>query len=58
MEEGSMSFELLAIDLGKPWFHLHGVEPDGVILSKKISRTKLLAAVMELAPANPVGWLH
>ncbi|HET7879971.1 MAG TPA: hypothetical protein VFL55_03735 [Acetobacteraceae bacterium] len=53
-----MSFVLLTIDLGKPWFHLHGVDADRVILSKKISRTKLFAAVMELAPANPVGWHH
>ena len=45
-----MSLELLAIDLGKASFHLHGVSRDGVILSRKITRPKLFAAVQELSP--------
>jgi transposase len=50
--EGSMSFELVAIDLGKSSFHLHGVDRDGVVLSRKISRGKLHTAVCDLAPAR------
>jgi transposase len=47
-----MSFKLVAIDVGKRSFHLHGVDGDGVILSRKISRVRLFAAVSELAPAK------
>jgi hypothetical protein len=39
-EEG-MSLDLLAIDLGKQSFHIHGIDSDGVIISRKISRAKL-----------------
>jgi transposase len=49
-KEGSMALELLAIDLGKRSFHLYGIDSDGVILSRKVSRTKLAEAVGELAP--------
>lgn len=45
-----MSFELVAIDLGKSSFHLHGVDRAGGVLSRKVTRTKLFAAVSELAP--------
>jgi transposase len=46
-----MSFELLAIDLGKRFFHLHGIGDDGSVFSRKACRTELLAVVTELAPA-------
>src|SRR3984893_14751509 len=46
-----MSLELLAIDLGKQSFHIHGIDSDGVIISRKISRAKLMGAIEELAPA-------
>lgn len=47
-----MAFELMAIDLGKHSFHLHGVSSDGLVLSRKLSRAKLFAAVRELAPSS------
>ncbi len=47
-----MTFDLLAIDLGKQSFHLHGVCSDGVVLSRKVSRGKLFAVVTELAPLS------
>jgi transposase len=47
-----MALELLAIDLGKQSFHLYGVDSDGVILSRKVSRTKLAEAVDGIAPAT------
>jgi hypothetical protein len=50
-KEGTMSLELLAIDLGKRSFHIHGIDSDGVIISRKISRAKLIGAIEELAPA-------
>src|SRR5271156_382816 len=50
--EGSMSLELLAIDLGKRSFHLYGIDADGVIVSRKVSRAKLVEAVQNLAPAT------
>lgn len=49
-KEGNMSLELLAIDLGKRSFHCHGIDSDGVILSRKVSRAKLLETIKELAP--------
>ncbi len=30
-----MTMDLLAIDLGKLSFHLHGVDADGVVVSRK-----------------------
>jgi transposase len=45
-----MSLELLAIDLGKQSFHLHGVDADGVIISRKVSRAKFAKMVGDLAP--------
>ena len=47
-----MSVQLVAIDLGKLSFHLHGVDYDGVVLSRKITRSKLFTAVCELAPTR------
>jgi hypothetical protein len=48
-KEESMSLDLLAIDLGKQSFHIHGIDSDGV--SRKISRAKVIRAIAELAPA-------
>ena len=45
-----MSLDLLAIDLGKQSFHIHGIDSDGVIVSRKVSRAKLIGAIEELAP--------
>ena len=45
-----MTMELLAIDLGKQSFHLHGIDADGVIVSRKVSRAKLVDTVNEIAP--------
>ena len=45
-----MSLELLAIDLGKRSFHLYGIDTDGMILSRKVSRAKLAEVVGNLAP--------
>ena len=47
-----MLIELVAIDLGKRSFHLHGVSRDGVVVSRKVTRTKLVAAIGELAPSR------
>src|SRR5271154_6232243 len=49
-KEGNMSLKLLAIDLGKRSFHCHGIDSDGVILSRKVSRFKLIETIKELAP--------
>jgi transposase len=48
--EANVTFDLLAIDIGKQSFHLHGVCSDGVVLSRKVSRGKFFAAVTEIAP--------
>jgi transposase len=47
-----MSIGLLAIDLGKHSFHIHGIGSDGVIISRKTSRAKLVGVIEELAPAT------
>jgi transposase len=49
-KEGSMSLKLLAIDLGKRSFHCYGIDSDGVIISRKTSRFKLLETINELSP--------
>jgi transposase len=49
-QEGSMSVRLLAIDLGKQSFHIHGIDTDGVVVSRKVSRAKLPDVVADLAP--------
>lgn len=43
--------QLLAIDLGKQSFHIHGISSEGEVISKKVTRAKLEAVVQELAPA-------
>ena len=43
--------QLLAIDLAKQVFHVHGVGPSGVVVSKRVRRAKLVAIVAELNPA-------
>ena len=45
-----MSLELLAIDLGKRSFHLYGVDRDGLIISRKTGRSKLIETIEELDP--------
>jgi len=45
-----MTLDLLAIDLGKRSFHLYGIDTDGVIVSRKVSRAKLAEVVGDLAP--------
>src|SRR5690606_22669086 len=50
LKEEVMLFELLAIDLGKASFHLHSISPDGTILSRKVSRSKLAETVGAIAP--------
>jgi transposase len=49
-KEESMSLKLLAVDLGKRSFHCHGIDSDGVVLSRKVSRSKLLETIKDLAP--------
>ncbi len=43
-----MVMQLLAIDLGKQSFHLHGIDADGVVVSRKVSRGKLMEMVLGL----------
>jgi len=50
--EGTMTFELVAIDLGKQSFHFHGVSSDGEVVSRKVARAKLFELINELAPAT------
>lgn len=47
-EDGTM--EMLAIDLAKQSFHVHGVAADGRVVSRRVGRAKLLALVEGLAP--------
>jgi transposase len=49
-KEGNMALELLAIDLGKRSFHIHGIDSDGVIISRKTSRANLIETIEDLAP--------
>ncbi len=50
-KDESMSFDLLAVDLGKQSFHIHGIDGDGVIILRKLGRAKPVGAIEELAPA-------
>jgi transposase len=43
---------LLAIDLGKRSFHIHGIDDEGVIISLKVSRAKLWDTIASLAPTT------
>ena len=40
---GVHEVQLLAIDLGKQFFHIHGITDDGEVMSKKVNRSKLEA---------------
>lgn len=42
--------QMLAIDLAKQSFHVHGVDADGQVISRRVSRAKLPAVVASLAP--------
>jgi len=42
--------QLLAIDLGKQSFHIHGITNEGEVISKKVTRLKLAATVQEHSP--------
>lgn len=41
---------MLAIDLAKLSFHVHGVSDDGELVSRRVGRSKLMAMVESLAP--------
>jgi len=45
-----MALDTLAIDIGKHSFHVFGIADDGVIVSRKVSRAKLVATVDCLDP--------
>ena len=45
-----MALHTLASDISKHSFHVFGVEDDGVVVSRKISRAKLAATVDRLGP--------
>lgn len=44
--------DLLAIDLGKQSFHIHGITSEGEIISRKVSRAKFKDVVASLAPVT------
>jgi hypothetical protein len=39
--EAGNDMDLIAIDLGKRSFHLHGIDRDGVVVSRKIGGGKV-----------------
>jgi transposase len=41
---------MLAIDLAKHSFHVHGIDINGQVISRRVGRAKLLAVVENLAP--------
>jgi transposase len=45
-----MKLDMLAIDIGKRSFQIHGIDADGCIVSRKISRGKLAISVEQLDP--------
>jgi transposase len=45
-----MALNTLAVDIGKQSFHVFGIDDDGVIVSRKVSRSKLAATVDHLDP--------
>ena len=51
-QEQVMAISLLAIDLGKRSFHIFGVDQDGVIISRKVSRAKLCETIEDLNPTT------
>ena len=44
--------QMLAIDLGKQSFHIYGITLDGEVISKKVSRVKLIDTVTKLQPKS------
>ncbi|MDR7223697.1 hypothetical protein J2X13_004120 [Aminobacter aminovorans] len=50
LAEESMTMDLFAIDLRKQSFHLHGIDDDGVVVSRNVSRAKLSDTVNDMAP--------
>ena len=42
--------QMLAIDLAKLSFHVHGVTRDGKVVSRRVGRPKLMTLVDSLAP--------
>src|SRR4051794_29628002 len=42
--------QMLAIDLAKQSFHVHGVDVDGRVVSRRVGRSKLVALVASLSP--------
>jgi transposase len=45
-----MALNTLAIDIGNQSFHVFGIDDDGVIVSRKVSRSKLATTVERLDP--------
>jgi transposase len=45
-----MPLNLLAIDVGKYSFHVFGIDEDGLVISRKVSRAKLVDTVNRLDP--------
>ena len=45
-----MALNTLAIDIGKHSFHVFGIDDDGVVISRKVSRSKLATTVECLDP--------
>ena len=45
-----MALNALAIDIGKHSFHLFGIDDDGVMVSRTVSRLKLVTTVERLDP--------
>ena len=44
--------QTLAIDLGKQSFHIYGIACDGEVISRKVSRVKLVDAINKLRPQS------
>jgi transposase len=44
--------QTLAIDLGKQSFHIYGITSDGEVISRKVSRAKLVDAINKLHPQS------
>src|SRR3546814_12920963 len=44
--------QMLAIDLGKQSFHIYGITCEGEVISRKVSRAKLVDAVTRLQPQS------
>ena len=52
-QEEDMAINLLAIDLGKRSFHIFGIDQDGVIVSRKVSRAKLCETIDTSPSSSP-----